>query len=110
MKEQRWPGDYETIRQEFKHSRREEDMGMRGNNADLLHDFIAMRDEAPLDRYMKHELEPSASMQLDTVGMQPHAREYLERDSTGLRSRRQFIEIDGQTIDHTEGIQFSGYP
>jgi hypothetical protein len=110
MKEQRWPGDYETIKQEFRKSYRESEMSARGNNTDLGNDYLAMRDEEPLDRYMKHELEPSASMQLDTVGMQPHAREYLERDSTGLRSRRQFITIDGQSIDHTEGIQFSGYP
>lgn len=110
MKEQRWPGDYETLREQLGHSYREDQMSARGNNANLEHDFLAMRDEMPFDNYMKHELEPSYSQQLDTVGMQPHAREYLERDATGIRSQRKFITINGQTIDHTEGIQFSGYP
>ncbi len=110
MKEQRWPGDYETVRQQLMHSYREDVMAAKGNNADLGHDYLAMKDEVPFDNYMKRELEPSYSMQLDTVGMQPHSREYLERDATGLRSQRQFITINGQTIDHTEGIQFSGYP
>lgn len=63
-----------------------------------------------LDMYEMDELEPSASMQLDTVGMQPHAREYLERAMNGMRSARKLINIDGQVIDCPEGIQFSGNP
>lgn len=110
MKEQRWPGDYETVKQEFRAAYREESKGLAGQNMSLENDYVAMRDEERLDAYQKAELEPSYSMQLDTVGMQPHAREYLERDVNGLRSRRKFINLDGQMIDHAEGIQFSGTP
>ncbi len=66
--------------------------------------------ESRLDRYELDELQPSQCMKLDTIGMQPHAREYLERQSTCKRSYREFECIDGQTIDYTEGIQFSGSP
>lgn len=62
------------------------------------------------DKYQLGELVPSWCMQLDTVGMQPHAREYLEREYTCIRSERQLLTIDGQTIDYPEGIQFSGSP
>jgi hypothetical protein len=63
-----------------------------------------------LDGYQLEELEASACQQLDTVGMQPHSREYLEREMTCQRSWRQFEMIEGQVIDYPEGIQFSGKP
>lgn len=63
-----------------------------------------------LSAYEMGELEPSASMQLDTEGMQPHAREYLERDMTGNFIIRHVERCGHQTIDYTEGIQFSGKP
>lgn len=62
------------------------------------------------DMYQIGELQPSASMQLDTVGMQPHAREYLEREMTCYVSERKFEQVGHQTIDYCEGIQFSGSP
>ncbi len=62
------------------------------------------------DAYQLDEFEPSACQQLDTVGMQPHAREYLEREMTCMRSYRKFECIDSQTIDYPEGIQFTGKP
>jgi hypothetical protein len=63
-----------------------------------------------LDPYQVNELEPSWSTQLDTTGMQPHSREYLERESTNMRSARRFNMIGGQVIDYCDGIQFSGTP
>ena len=60
--------------------------------------------------YQRHELDPSASMQLDTVGMQPHAREYLEREMNCMRSERQYEQIGDQVIDYPEGIHFGGHP
>lgn len=63
-----------------------------------------------LDWYQRDELQPSASQQLDAVGMQPHAREYLEREMNCMRSERKFEMIAGQMIDYPEGIQFSGKP
>lgn len=63
-----------------------------------------------LDEYQKEELEPSWSNQLDRVGMQPHAREYIESEVTNMRSERKFECISGQWIDHPPGIQFSGEP
>jgi hypothetical protein len=51
------------------------------------------------DLYQREELEPSWATQLDTVGMQPHAREYLEQEM-----------ISGQMIDYSDGIQFTGKP
>lgn len=62
------------------------------------------------DMYQREELEPSWSTQLDTVGMQPHAREYLEREMNCLRSERKFECIAGQMIDYPQGIQFSERP
>lgn len=62
------------------------------------------------DRYEEEELQPSWSNQLDTVGMQPHSREYLEREMTSMRSQRKFDRIAGQMIDYPEGIQFSDLP
>lgn len=73
-------------------------------------DYLAMRDTRHLDRYEINELEPSWATQLDTVGMQPHSREYLERDVTDMRSSRKFSMIAGQAIDYCDGIQFSGRP
>lgn len=110
MKEQRWPGDYETVKQEFRASRREEQMGMNDVNMSYGNDFIAHEPTRRLDKYETDELLPSWSMQLDTTGMQPHAREYLERDETSMRSARKYTEIAGQMIDYCEGIQFSGMP
>jgi hypothetical protein len=73
-------------------------------------DFLAMGDANRLDSYQRDELYASWSQQLDTVGMQPHAREYLERDLFGLRSERKFEKIDGQTIDYCAGIHFGDTP
>lgn len=60
--------------------------------------------------YEKSELEPSASTQLDVVGMQPHSREYLEYQSNCARSMRKFYCTTNEVIDYPEGIQFSGTP
>ena len=109
MKEQRWPGDYQTISQEFVYSRMEEEIGLRGQNLDRLHDYIA-KPEYQLDAYQKKELEPSWSMQLDTVGMQPHSREYLERQMNCMRSDRKYEMIAGEMIDYSPGIHFDGMP
>jgi hypothetical protein len=62
------------------------------------------------DPYQLEEFEMSWSNQLDTVGMQPHSREYLEHQVNCLRSERKFEYIAGQVIDHPPGIQFSGTP
>ena len=110
MKDQRWPGDYETIPQEFAYSKKEEQMGLTGQNQSRANDFMAYGQTRRLDAYEICELEPSNSMQLDTVGMQPHSREYLERDLLGIRSARKFLMVDGQSIDYCDGIQFSGMP
>jgi hypothetical protein len=110
MKNQRWPGDDQTIGQEFRSSRREEDMGMAGINASFGNDFLAMGMTRRLDMYETDELQPSWTTQLDTNGMQPHAREYLERDLLAMRSGRKFTTVDGGVIDHCDGIQFSGTP
>jgi hypothetical protein len=74
------------------------------------HDFIEPGEANRLDPYQRDELYQSWSQQLDTVGMQPHAREYLEKDLFGLRSERKFERVSGQTIDYCAGIQFSGTP
>lgn len=74
-----------------------------------IHDFLAHAGQK-LDAYEVSELEPSWCTQLDTVGMQPHSREFLERESTCQRSARKFEMIAGQEIDYPEGIQFSGRP
>lgn len=62
------------------------------------------------DMYQKEELEPSWTSQLDKVGMQPHAREYLENEMNCLRSERKFDMIAGQMIDYTDGIHFGDTP
>lgn len=62
------------------------------------------------DTYQREELEPSWCTQLDRVGMQPHAREYLETEVNYMRSERKFEMIGGQEIDFPPGIQFSGCP
>ena len=110
MKNQRWPGDDETLFQEFRASREEEAKGMRAANASHGNDFIAKEPTRRLDKYETDELVPSWSTQLDTTGMQPHAREFLERDETSMRSARKYEMIAGQEIDYCEGIQFSGSP
>ena len=63
-----------------------------------------------LDSYQKYELEMSASNQLDVNGMQPHAREYLEYEVNCGRSGRQYDLIEGEIMEYSEGIQFSGTP
>jgi hypothetical protein len=64
-----------------------------------------------LDKFQENdELEPSWSTMLDTVGMQPHAREFLEREMTGIRSDGYFECMTGQTIDHMPGIHFGDTP
>lgn len=62
------------------------------------------------DRYQREELEPSWSTQLDTAGMQPHAREYLEREMSCMRSERKYEMIAGQVIDYPDGIHFGDKP
>lgn len=66
--------------------------------------------EAKLDAYQRDEMEPSWATQLDTAGMQPHAREYLERQVNCGRSDRKFEDIYGSKIDYCSGIQFTGKP
>ncbi len=110
MKDQRWPGDYQTIPQEFASSRAEERMGMYDVNMSHGNDYLALGITRRLDPYQTGELEPSWATQLDTVGMQPHSREYLERDLTAMRSARKYSMIDGQMIDYCEGIHFDGMP
>lgn len=110
MRDQRWPGDYESISQEFSRARNQEQAGMNAVNQSFANDFITDGDGMRLDPYQLGELEPSWATQLDTVGMQPHAREYLERDVAGLVSQRRLQEINGQIIDHPRGIQFTGRP
>jgi hypothetical protein len=110
MKEQRWPGDYETIPEEFAKSRMQEQMGLNGQNMSHGNDYLAMGTSVPFDMYQREELEQSWSNQLDTVGMQPHSREYLERNMSCFRSDRKFEHIAGQMIDYPAGIQFSDMP
>lgn len=98
------------IPQEFANALREEQMGMRDANMNHGNDYLSLGNTRRLDAYETGELEPSWSTQLDTVGMQPHAREYLERDLTAMRSARKYSMIAGQVVDHCEGIQFSGSP
>jgi hypothetical protein len=63
-----------------------------------------------MDRYMYQELEPSATSQLDIMGMQPHAREYLEYEINCGRSERKFQMIEGYVMDYVEGIHFGDTP
>lgn len=76
----------------------------------MNNDFLALGLPSRLDRYEMNELEDSWCTQLDTVGMQPHSREYLEREVFEIKARHSFKTIDGQVIDHCDGIQFSGSP
>ena len=62
------------------------------------------------ERYEQYELEPSASQQLDINGMQPHAREHLEYELNCARSQRKYDMIEGELMDYSAGIQFSGRP
>lgn len=75
-----------------------------------MQDYLAMGLASRLDPYQISELDSSWCTQLDTVGMQPHSREYLERSMSGNVGGRKFEWVGGQTIDHPEGIQFSGCP
>jgi hypothetical protein len=109
MREQRRFGTIQAISQEFSYSRREEEIGMRDSNASHGNDFLATTGRI-MDHYELNELEPSWCTQLDTIGMQPHAREYLDRSSTCLRSERQLQMIQGQMIDYSSGIHFDGMP
>lgn len=63
-----------------------------------------------LDAYRRDEFQPSWSNQLDKVGMQPHAREYLENEINCMRSERKFQMIAGQMIDYPDGIHFGDTP
>ena len=63
-----------------------------------------------LDKYQREDLEPSWASQLDVVGMQPHAREYVEGEVNCMRTRYCYNDISGQSIDYPRGIQFSGKP
>ena len=110
MKNQRWKGDDQTIKQEFRSSKAEEQKGMNDANRSHANDFLANEPTRRLDKYETDELLPSWATQMDTTGMQPHAREYLERDETSMRSARKYTMIAGQEIDYCEGIQFSGSP
>lgn len=60
--------------------------------------------------FNREDFEPSWATQLDVVGMQPHAREYLEYEVNCARSARKFEMIEGAPMDYSEGIQFSGSP
>lgn len=104
MREQR------SIGREHAYSRHEEQMGMRNVNHDRINDDMASGHNRRFDAYQMRELEPSASMQLDTMGMQPHAREYLERKMTCKQSDRKFEMVAGQMMDYVDGIQFTDMP
>ena len=110
MKDQRWPNDYRTIGEELAYSKREEQRGMNDANRSRGNDYLALGTTRQLDAYDLCELESSACQQLDTVGMQPHSREYLERDATMQRSARKLMHIDGQSIDYPAGIHFDEMP
>ncbi len=109
MKEQRWPGDYQTKEEEFRSARREEDQGLRGVNRSFENDYLAIPTER-LDAYEIDELEPSWSSQLDGIGMQPHSREFLEKEVNCMRSWKKFEMLSGQEVNYSDGIQFSGTP
>jgi len=64
----------------------------------------------PFDRFEREELDASQSMKLDTIGMQPHSREFLERKMTGIVGQRKYECLENETIDYTPGIQFTEYP
>ena len=110
MRDQRWPGDYQTIGEQMRTSRAQEQMGMAGANESHENDYLAMGMTQKLDYDQKCQLDPSWCTQLDTVGMQPHAREYLERDVNAMRGARKFEMISGQMIDYPEGIHFGDTP
>ncbi len=110
MKNQRWKGDDQTIKQEFRSSKAQEQKGMTDVNRSMGNDYMASARPVRLDAYQMGEIDDSWATQLDATGMQPHAREFLERDLLGLRSSRKFTNIDGQVIDYMDGIQFSGTP
>lgn len=102
MKDQTW-------HQEFQTALKEEQMAMREANEALKNDYIAT-ERLRIDSHMKMDMEPSWSNQLDVVGMQPHSREYLERDMNLVRSECKFEEYYGTPIDYPAGIQFTGMP
>ncbi len=74
------------------------------------HDYIADQSNYRFDSYQLDEFEPSITTQLDVVGRQPHAREYLEYQTLCTRSERKFEMVEGQMIDYCDGIQFTGKP
>ena len=74
------------------------------------HDFLQMANDPHLDNYEIDELEPSWCTQLDTVGMQPHSREYLERTMNCIRSERKFTMMEGRVMDYAPGIHFGDTP
>ena len=110
MKEQRWPGDYQTKEEQFRTARDEERQALRDVNSDLTNDYLAYARSDGIDKHQMNELQMSVSNQLDVVGMQPHARECLEYEMNCARSERKFEMIEGQMVDYTPGIQFSGRP
>ena len=110
MKEQRWPGDYETVSQEFAYSKREEQKGLDAQNLSHGNDYMAYGLALQQDAYQTGELQQSWSEQLDVVGRQPHAREYVEYEMNYRRSERKYLMCDGQVIDYPDGVQFSGMP
>lgn len=109
MKNQRWKGDDETISQEFRASLGEERQGMRDWNSSFSNDFLA-GEQRRLDDYETSELHMSACSQLDVVGMQPHAREYLEHMMNYIQSERKYEFFEGGYIDCPPGIQFTDMP
>jgi hypothetical protein len=109
MKNQRWPGDDQTIGEEFASSLKEERNGMAAWNKSFGNDFIA-DDARRLDAYQRQELEQSACSMLDVVGMQPHAREFIEHQMNYCRSNYKFEMCEGERVDHPPGIQYSGMP
>ena len=67
--------------------------------------------EAPdFDAYEISELDSPWSQQLDTVGMQPHSREYLERSASCYTSWFKLNMITGEQTDYPKGIHFGGTP
>jgi len=63
-----------------------------------------------IDEFQREELEPSWCSQLDFVGRQPHAREYLEYQINATRGERKFEQTFYETIDYPDGIHFGDSP
>jgi hypothetical protein len=63
-----------------------------------------------LNEQQRDELEPSWCSQLDRIGMQPHSREFLEREMNCIRSWGKFECLTGETMDDPTGIHFGDTP